>query len=100
LWGGAIMHYVKTNTKLVGTLTSFAAQDMGSLFRRFESLQNEMLHAPTETSCYYFPTSILSPPRIGLTIFEMRLSGSIPTPSPRSRSSHDRGQSGMPWDML
>jgi hypothetical protein len=44
------MHYVKTHTKLVGTQTSLATQDIESLFRRFESLQEEKLHTPTRTS--------------------------------------------------
>lgn len=44
------MHFVKINTKLVGTETSIATQDMESLLRRFESLQEEKLHTPARTS--------------------------------------------------
>ena len=44
------MHHVKIKTKLVGTETSIATQDMESLFSRFESLREETLHAPATTS--------------------------------------------------
>jgi hypothetical protein len=42
------MRYVKTKLRLVGSKDSIATHDIGSLFDRFERMQDEKLQSPTK----------------------------------------------------
>jgi len=73
------MGFVTTTTKVIRTEKSIATQNMDSLFRRFEVLQDEALRSPAKLPASFSGKSVSSSHRVSVRIYYMPSERDQPT---------------------